>query len=408
MLKLYKEDTLAPPPQLATVTEPPTSDVKEAARLLVGSKQPVIIAEHAGKKPGVVKRLTELAELLSIPVFEARMPYAANFPKENLLYMGSDTTEALKLADTVMVVGGLTPWYPPSDGPGDDTRIIMIDEAPLHERLPYWGYRTDMIISADIGKTLEAMVSIIRSETEGKEGVASTNKERLENWRAKHDAVIASQEQEALAGKERKPINPGWFLYVARKTFQDDAIILNETLSHSNSVHQYIATPDCYIKSAYGGLGIGMGEAAGVKLANPDRPVILVVGDGSFNYNPVLAALGCYQEYNLPVFIIIMNNGGYLVMKWAQKIRYPRGAAVNQNRFLGTDITPAPDYVKVAEAFGAYGEKLEDPGEIEAALKRGLEQIAQGKTALLDVILEEILPPQRGKLRSAISKLKNG
>ena len=61
-------------------------------------------------------------------------------------------------------------------------------------------------------------------------------------------------------------------------------------------------------------------------------------------------------------------------------------------------ITPAPDYVKIAGAFGAYGEKLQEPGDIEAALKRCIEQIAQGKTALLDVLLENtspFMPPPR-------------
>jgi acetolactate synthase-1/2/3 large subunit len=397
LLKFYKEEPITRPPRNIAVTELNIGDVQKAARQLIQSKKPVIIAEHAGKRPGVVRKLTELAELISIPVFEAPLPYAANFPKDNPLYMGYDTAEALKQADTVMVVGGLTPWYPPSAGPGDDTKIIMIDEAPLHERLPYWGYRADLTISADIGKTLESLVNMIRSDTGGQKQAASTSKVRLESWRAKHDTMVADWEEEALAGKENRPINPGWFLHTARKTLPDDAIILDETLTHTRSVHQYLASPDCYIKSAYGGLGVGMGEAAGVKLANPDRPVILVVGDGSFNYNPVLAALGLYQEYNLPVFIIIMNNGGYRAMKWAHRMRHPEGTAVSRNQFLGTDITPAPDYVKVAEAFSAYGEKLEDPGDIEAALNRGLGQIGQGKTTLLDVILEETAPFMMGR-----------
>ena len=397
LLKSQQEDPIPRPLRLITETEPDTGDVQEAARQLVQSKQPVIIAEHAGKRPGVVRKLTELAELLSIPVFEASLPYAANFPKDNPLYMGYDTTEALKQADTVLVVGGLTPWYPPSAGPGNNARIIMIDEDPLHERLPYWGYHADLTISADIGKTLESLVNIIRSETTGQNQVASTNRDKLESWRAKHDTMVTAWEEEALAGKENSPIDPAWFLYTARKTFPDNAIILDETLSHTRAVHQYLAIPDCYIKSAYGGLGVSMGEAAGVKLANPDRPVILVVGDGSFNYNPVLAALGVYQEYNLPVFIIVMNNGGYVVMKWSHRMRHPKGSAVRRNQFLGTDISPAPEYVKVAEAFGAYGEKLESPGDIEAALNRGLEHIKEGKTALLDVVLEETPPFGRNR-----------
>ena len=66
---------------------------------------------------------------------------------------------------------------------------------------------------------------------------------------------------------------------------------------------------------------------------------------------------------------------------------YLEGSAVRQNTFLGTNITPAPDYMKIAEAFGAYGEKLTFPSEIEPALKRALKRLEAGKTTLMDVIL---------------------
>lgn len=400
LLKLQREEPVGRPIRSVTETEPAVDDIKEAARILIQSKRPVIIAEHAGKQTGVVGKLTELAELLSIPVFEASLPYAANFPKKHPLYMGYDIGEALKQADTVVVVGGLTPWYPPSAGPRDDAMIIMIDEDNSHERLPYWGYAADLTISANIGKAVASLVSVTSSNTSELKSTTSVIRNRLKSWRSKHDAMVDDWEKEARSGKEHRPINPGWFLYTARKMIPDDAIILDETLTHTRTVHQYLASPECYIKSAYGGLGVGMGEAAGVKLANPDRPVILVVGDGSFNYNPVLAAFGVYQEYSLPVFVIIMNNGGYQAMKWAHRMRHPQSPAVSRNRFLGTDISPAPDYVKIAGAFDAYGEKLEAPGDIEAALKRGLEQISKGKAALLDVILEETLPFRRDGERS--------
>jgi thiamine pyrophosphate-dependent acetolactate synthase large subunit-like protein len=391
------EAKIARPYPVTAVTSPRASDLLEVARLLIRSKQPIIIAENAGKKPGAVEKLTELAELLSIPVFEASLPYTSNFSRNHPLYQGHDTSEALKQADTVFVVSGITPWYPPSAGPGNDARVIMLDEAPLQERLPFWGYRADLSIAADIGPTLAALADNVRAEIRRQKQSTSVYKERLEHWRAKHDRLMAQSEKDALAGQENKPIATRWFCHTARKALPADAIILDETLTHTRFVHQYLAEPGCYIKSAYGGLGVGMGEALGVKLARPDRPVILMVGDGAFNYNPVLAGLGLSQEYQLPVFIIICDNGGYMAMKFGYHRLYPQGSAVNQGKYLGVDIAPAPDYAKVAEAFGAYGERLEEPGEIEAALKRGLEQIARGKTALLDVVLENTFPmmPER-------------
>jgi acetolactate synthase-1/2/3 large subunit len=371
---------------------PRAKDLEEVAAQLISSREPVIIAEHAGKQPGAVGKLTELAEMLSIPVFESRLPYRSSFPKSSPLYMGSDTAEALRQADTVFVVGGLTPWYPPSAGPRDDARIIMLDEAPLHERLPYWGYRADLSITADIEPTLAALVDIVRADIARRQQTAPLFPERREHWRARHEKMMEQSAGEALAGREDRPIATRWFCHTARKALPADAIILDETLTHTRFVHEYLAVPGGYIKSAYGGLGVGMGEAAGVRLARPDRPVVLMVGDGAFNYNPALAALGLYQEYRLPVFVIILDNGGYGAMKLGYRRFYPEGWAARRKTYLGVDIAPAPDYVKVAGAFGAYGKKLEDPADIEAAIKRGLKQIAQGRAALLDVILED-LPP---------------
>jgi len=398
LLKSRPEAKIARPYPAAVAAHPHPADLQEAAHQLARSKKPIIIAEHAGKNPGLVRKLTELAELLSIPVFEASLPYTSNFPKDHPLYLGHNVSEALKEADMVFVLSGTTPWYPPSAGPKDDARVIMLDEAPLHEKLPFWGYRADISITGDVASTLASLVDIIRVEIGGRKRAAPVYRERLEHWREKHDELMARMEKEALAVENNRPIATRWFCYAAKKTLPADAIILDETIVHTRFISEYLSEPGLYIKSAYGGLGVGMGESLGVKLANPDLPVILMVGDGAFNYNPVLAGLGLSQEYGLPVFIIIFNNGGYQAMKFGHQRLYPQGWASRQNKYLGVDITPAPDYVKVAEAFGAYGERLEEPGDIPAALKRGLRQVARGKTALLDVILENtspFMPPPR-------------
>ena len=68
---------------------------------------------------------------------------------------------------------------------------------------------------------------------------------------------------------------------------------------------------------------------------------------------------------------------------------FPEGWAASHKKYLGVEIEPLPDYVKLAEAFGAYGEKIEEPADLEPALKRAFEELAQGRSVLLDVILEK-------------------
>jgi acetolactate synthase-1/2/3 large subunit len=366
---------------------PVENDLKEVIKRLIQSENPIIVTEHTGKTPVIVNKLTELAELLNIPVFESSLPYYANFPKDHPLYMGYNVSEAIREVDTIFVVGTITPWYPPSAISGSHAYIIQMNEAPYFENLPYHGYRSDITITADIEQGLTALLEILRSEKDSLQTKSPRQNEKRELLSKRHNEMISQWQKEAEQEKDNTPISARWLLYLTRKTLPANTIIMDETLTHTRFVHQYTGTPGGYYKSAYGGLGVGMGEAGGVKLANPDRPVVLVVGDGAFNYNPVLAGLGMYQEYQLPLIILILDNGGYGAMRLGFQRLYPEGWAARHGKYYGVDITPAPDYVKIAEAFGAYGEKLTVSHEIEPALKRALKRLEEGKTTLLDVIL---------------------
>ncbi|MFC2032199.1 thiamine pyrophosphate-dependent enzyme [Chloroflexota bacterium] len=372
----------------AVLSEPHPRDLEKVAKLLVESKQPIIITEHAGERSETVGKLVELAELLSIPVFESISPAYANFPKDHPLHMGYDASEALHEADTVFVVGGTTPWYPPSTSPPNEARVIYLDEDHLKEQLPYWGYRIDLSLSGDIGQWLTSLVATIRTYIPEPDRSGSHYQERFTQWQTKHEQMVAQWKTEALAGQRNKPISPKWFLSIVNKVLPSNSIVVAETITHTPLVNRYLTKPDACFRAAGGGLGLGLGMTAGVKLACENRPVIFLVGDGSFNYNPVLAGLGLCQEYHLPVVIIVLNNGGYMAMRGNYQQCYPNGWAVSHNAYLGVDIAPEPDYTKVAEAFDAHGERLAEPDDIEPALNRALQQIAMGKVALLDVILD--------------------
>ena len=390
LLKSLPEVRIPPPTLVSDLPQPARATLDRVAQRLQQSQNPIIITEQAGSRPEAVSRLTELAELLCIPVFETLRPDRVNFPKNHPLHAGYDATQALQEADLVFIVAGTNPWPVPSAFPKDGTEVIMVDENPLHERMPYWGYRVDLSLTGDISRVLSALVDIIRPSSSHPGPQSSLRQARFERWRTAHEQLVAKWENEALAGRGRKPIAPNWFLSALDSLLPNDAIVLQETLTHGPLIARYIrrAQPCTYFEVTQGGLGLGMGKAAGMKLAQRNKPVVYLVGDGSFNYNPVLACLGLCQEYQLPILTIILNNGGYTTMKRAHEKQYPEGWAVKSNTFYGTPITPAPNYLKVAEAFGAYGERLEDPGEIEPALNRAFEQITSGKSALLDVIVE--------------------
>jgi acetolactate synthase-1/2/3 large subunit len=108
--------------------------------------------------------------------------------------------------------------------------------------------------------------------------------------------------------------------------------------------------------------------------------------DGAFLYNPALGSLGAARDYNLPIMAVIFNNKKYAAMQGMHQKMYPDGIAAETDVYHGTHIN-APDFVKVAESVGGYGEQVTDPEKLQDALKRGLEANRSGKPAIIDVIV---------------------
>ena len=365
--------------------ELPSEGLERAAELLIHSQRPMILTEYAGKKPQAVAKLVKLAELLSIPVFEF-FAFFGNFPKDHPLYQGYDALQPLQEADVVLVVGSTLPWYPPAACLRESVKVILLDEDSLHQNLPQWGYHIDLPLTVDIERALEALIGIIQAKTAKSQTPEALIKARFALWQTKHEKMLSDWQVETTADQNKKPIAARCLLDRLREGLPK-YIFIDETIIHTRLVHRYLGNPDRYFRPTYGGLGVGFGEAIGVKLARPDEPVALIIGDGTFFYNPSLAGLGLCQEYKMPLLIVIADNGGYVAMKMGYHQLFPKGAAVTSNTYLGVDITPAPDYVKLAEAFGAYGEKVEDPADLEAAIKRASLEVKNGRTALLDVLM---------------------
>ena len=112
--------------------------------------------------------------------------------------------------------------------------------------------------------------------------------------------------------------------------------------------------------------------------------MVTLIGDGAFLYNPVLQSLGASRDFNLPIIAVVFNNAKYAAMQNMHLKMYPKGIAVETDVFHGTHIN-APDFTKVAEAFGAYGERVEKPEQVNQALKNGLKANEEGRSAIIDV-----------------------
>jgi acetolactate synthase-1/2/3 large subunit len=367
--------------------------VDELARLLVGAANPVIVTEEVGRSVGAVEHLVALAERLGAPVVEGWHPSYVNFPRDHPLHGGigplAHLASYLKDADVAFLLAAVAPWHPPSAAPGPSTRVAVLGDEPLNPRLPFWGYRADLVVTGDVETSLGLVLDRVRRDVG-----PGQRADRIEAWRTRHEKVRAARREESAASGKGTSVEARWVVHELNQVLPPDAIVVDETITHRLEINRGLdrLRPGQFIEGSYGGLGTGLGSALGVKAAAGDRTVVCLIGDGAFNYNPVLAAFGFAQEHRMPFLTVMFNNSGYLSQKRGIPEHYPDGYAVKSRRFVGTSITPSPDYAAIARAFEGHGEKVESPAQVRPALQRALAAVSKGQLAFLDMTLAPINP----------------
>ena len=395
-MELLFETLSTDPPPVASFPRPATASpqaLDELAAMLTEASNPVIVTEEVGRSPRAVEHLVALAESLGAPVVEGWAPAYVNFPRRHPLYGGvgplAHLAPYLKEADLVFFAAAVAPWHPPSAAPSPNTKLVVLDDDPLHALKPFWGFRADLMVTGEVESSLALLTERVRRKI-GAGSRAAT----AERWRARHEKAQQEQREAGRAAGRRPTLETRWVAHELNEVLPADALVVDETITHRLDINRQLVslTPGRFFEASHGGLGTGLGTALGVKAAWPERPVVLLIGDGSFNYNPALAGLGFCQEHRMPILIVVFNNSGYLSQKSGIPAHYPDGFAVRSKTFVGTSIAPNPDYAALAGAFGGYGEKVTDPGQVRPALERGLKSLASGRLAVIDMTLEPINP----------------
>ena len=370
----------APP---APKTEAPAADIEKVAGLLIGARNPVISTATAGRDPEAVAALVALADLLAVPVIEGRACAYSNFPKDHPLHLGANIDAFLDETDLVLAVSSRVPWYPPSNRPRQAT-VVAIDRNPLKGHMVYQNLQADLYLEGDVATSLRRLTEAVRAA-----GIrADKYDERRQRWRREHDKLRERQYAAEAAAQTKRPIDPLWLSGALRATMPPDAIYVDETVMHNTMLVDHLPwrEPQSYFCVHGGGLGQGLGVALGIKLAAPQRPVVALMGDGSFLYNPVIQALGASRGHKLPLLIVVFNNNKYRAMQQNHLDYYPDGIAASAELFHGVHID-GPDYAELGRPFGFDGQKVEDPAELKSALANGLAAVRNGKTAILNVVL---------------------
>lgn len=190
--------------------------------------------------------------------------------------------------------------------------------------------------------------------------------------------------------KEGNKVDPRDFIYTLHKLLGEDAIIVTDVGQHQMITAQYyqFSKPRSFISSCgLGTMGYGLGAAIGAKCAHPDRPVVLITGDGSFHMNMNEMAVAVSQ--NLPIIVLVFNNTVLGMVRQWQTLFYGK-------RYSETSIMRQTDFVKLAEAFGAKGFRIKERDEIEPIINAAL---ASKRPCIIDCLIDQddcvypIIPP---------------
>ena len=366
----------------APTLQPRPQDIEKIAELVHDAKSPVIVTETAGRDPKAFSALQEFADLLAIPVINGRVNAYANFPTNHPLYLGTGRYKALDDTDLVLLVGARAPWYPPRRRPTRG-KIVAIHDHPLKEHMVYQNLHADFYLEGDIAESL----TLLSAAAKSMKVETGTVKARRQRWTREHQDYVAALRTEREKAQNGSAIDPLSLLGVLGETMPANTIYVDETITHSPLIRQHLpqTTPQSFFRGS-GGLGQGIGTALGIKLAAPDRPVALLIGDGSFLYNPIVQALGASKRHDLPIMIIILNNKKYEAMRKGHIHHYPDGVSANKDMHFGVTID-GPEYEKLGSHFGFHGERVEYRAELDLALQSALTATQEGRTAILNVVV---------------------
>lgn len=374
------------PTRVDSAMRPSDATIKQLAERLLQAKKPVMIAGREIANQDVFAEACELAELLGAAVYQESVPYNARYPNTHPTCMGDLTRnqkrvrQTLEAYDLLLCLGAdLLRMSPKSD-----VEPLPPELPVMHITERDWelgkNYPTEFAIRANVKETLQALLPVLRamrSKQYTELADARLADMTTRNWSA--NAAKVRQDVEASAAA--MPIDQRYLVKQLVDVLPKDVIVVDETLTAAPAIGAMLPAdnPHAYYGLASGGLGFGMPGAVGVSLAQPDRPVVATIGDGSSMYG--IQALWTAAHLKLPITYVIINNRSYRIIK--ERLQAMRGT----DQFVAMDMNdPAIDFVAVAEGLGMNAVRITDPARLTETLKAA---IASGVPNLVEVVVAD-------------------
>ncbi len=362
-------------------TDPDIANVERSIEMLLSSEKPIILAGGGVIISSAFAELQAIAEMLMIPVVTT-FKGKGSFPENHALSLGpigmhghAEANKLMTEADCVLAIG--TRFSDRSVGTFEEfekrLKIIHMDVDPAEIGK---NQTAQVAVLGDVKASLRIMIKMLQQKafkkSDDNKWIKHVN-ETKEYWR------------------ENLKIHPGEMsaakiLRKLREVLPHEAICTTEVGQHQMwaSLFFNVIQPGTFFSSTgLGTMGWGFPAAIGAKTAKPDVPVVDIAGDGSFNMTENSLATSILED--LPVIIFLINNYTLgMVAQW-QRTFYER-------RMIGVDQKDCPDYVKIAESYGAQGIRAQSLDELEKAIKVGLKSDVATVIDIPIDPLEDVLP----------------
>ena len=366
--------------------EPARADTIAAA--LMAADNPVAFTAYLGRKPQAVAVLDRLARTCGIRVVEFNS-IDLNIPQDSPCFAGSDPLPLLEHADLGLILDSDVPFVPQYAKRANAIKWIQIDIDPLKADFPMWGFATDMRVQGDCAILLQQVLDVVEARAD--DAFRRRVAERIASWGTAREATAKRRATASANQGVSGALNPAFlFATLSAKLSQDD-VVLNEAIRNGPILQEHVTRtkPQSYVGLAGGGLGFSGGMALGLKLAQPNRRVVQVIGDGGFHFSSPDSVYAVAQQYQIPILTLVLDNGGWQAVKSAVQRVYPKGVAAEtdqfQSRLMSGRQGEQRDFSAVARAFGAHGERVTEPGDLPAAIDRAFAALDDGKAAVLHI-----------------------
>lgn len=367
-----------------TVGVPPRDVLADIAARLVEARDPVVVVGSGGRDPASVAALTTLVEALGLWVVDGcTAPYQCLPMGHPQYWSGRD----VKSADVVLVLECDVPWLVGQDDPPDDATVVVVDCRPAAEQLRLLDLRATHRVMSTTAAFCAGVLDVLRGEAVDSARLQA----RVERVRRDVAAARAAERVRVLDRQSEDHIDPDWAAMAVAEALPDDALVLDDTV-YSAPVRRYLSLPGPaqYFRNPSTAGGWGPGAALGAALAQRERPVVLVTGDGFYMYGVPTVALWAARAHRAPFLAIVFQNDSYNTGTEEAAKFYPGGFA-QEGGFEGGYFDRPVDFVAEATGTGAYGENVTAAVDLEPAIRRGLERVAAGQAAVVAVHLPRLL-----------------